>query len=178
VKGKGFTVFFTGLSGAGKSTTANALVEQLQDAGRSVTLLDGDAVRKHLSRELGFSKEHRDLNIHRIGFVAAEITRHGGACICANIAPYDAARRQARAMVETHGGFVLVHVATPISVCESRDSKGLYAKARAGLLPEFTGVSDPYEAPADAEVTIDTSTTSLAEAVERIRRFLKRKGYL
>jgi sulfate adenylyltransferase len=175
---KGFTVFFTGLSGAGKSTTANALVERLHEAGRSVTLLDGDAVRKHLSRELGFSKEHRDLNIRRIGFVAAEITRHGGACICANIAPYDAARREARAMVETHGGFVLVHVDTPISVCESRDSKGLYAKARAGLLPEFTGVSDPYETPADAEITIDTSTTSSIDAVQRIMRWLREKSYL
>lgn len=178
MKGKGFTVFFTGLSGAGKSTTANALAEYLRELGRSVTVLDGDAVRKHLSRELGFSREHRDLNIRRIGFVAAEITRHGGACICANIAPYDAARREARGMVEARGGFVLVHVATPISVCETRDSKGLYARARAGLLPEFTGVSDPYELPVDAEITIDTSTTSSAEAVERIMRFLKAKDYL
>jgi sulfate adenylyltransferase len=178
VKGQGFTVFFTGLSGAGKSTTANALAEHLRELGRSVTVLDGDAVRKHLSRELGFSKEHRDLNIRRIGFVAAEITRHGGVCICANIAPYDAARREARGMVEARGGFVLVHVATPISVCEARDYKGLYARARAGLLPEFTGVSDPYERPLDAEITIDTSTTSSAEAVERIIRFLKAKDYL
>jgi sulfate adenylyltransferase len=178
VKGKGFTVFFTGLSGAGKSTTANVLADQLHELGRSVTVLDGDAVRKHLSRELGFSREHRDLNIRRIGFVAAEITRHGGACICANIAPYDAARREARAMVEARGGFVLVHVATPISVCEARDSKGLYARARSGLLPEFTGVSDPYETPADAEITIDTSTTSPADAVERILHFLKAKDYL
>ena len=175
---KGFTVFLTGLSGAGKSTTANALMERLAHSGRSVTLLDGDAVRKHLSRELGFSKEHRDLNIRRIGFVASEITKHGGVCICANIAPYDGARRDARALVEAHGGFVLVHIATPLSVCESRDSKGLYAKARAGLLREFTGVSDPYEAPADAEITIDTSTTSPDEAAEQIFRFLKAREYL
>jgi sulfate adenylyltransferase len=175
---KGFTVFFTGLSGAGKSTTANALMERLRASGRSVTLLDGDAVRKHLSRELGFSKEHRDLNIRRIGFVSAEVNRHGGVCICANIAPYDAARREARAMVEAHGRFILVHVATPLSVCESRDSKGLYAKARAGLLQEFTGVSDPYEEPADAEITIDTSKVSPGDAAERIVSFLKVNGYL
>ena len=178
MKAKGFTVFLTSLSGAGKSTTANALLNRLVESGRSVTLLDGDSVRKHLSRELGFSREHRDLNIHRIGFVAAEITRHGGVCICANIAPYDAARREARAMVEAHGGFVLVHVATPLSVCESRDSKGLYARARAGLLREFTGVSDPYETPKDAEITIDTSTTSPNDAAGLIVHFLKVQGYL
>lgn len=153
-------------------------MNRLAEAGRRVTLLDGDAVRKHLSRELGFSKEHRDLNIRRIGFVAAEITMHGGACICANIAPYDAARKDARAMVEAHGGFVLVHVSTPLPVCESRDSKGLYAKARAGLLAEFTGVSDPYETPTDAEITIDTSTTSPNDAAGRIVSFLKANGYL
>jgi sulfate adenylyltransferase len=178
VKGKGFTVFLTGLSGAGKSATADALIERLNRSGRTVTLLDGDAVRKHLSRELGFSKEHRDLNIRRIGFVAAEITKHGGACVCANIAPYDATRKEARAMVEAHGGFVLVHIATPLSVCESRDSKGLYAKARAGLLPAFTGVTDPYETPADAEITIDTSTTSTNDAAEMIFGFLRVHGYL
>src|SRR5262249_1258455 len=123
---KGLTVFLTGFSGAGKSTTADALTKRLDAIGRSVTVLDGDVVRKHLSRELGFSKEHRDLNIRRIGFVAAEITRHGGACICSNIAPYDATRNEVRAMVEEYGLFVLVHVATPLSTCESRDSKGLY----------------------------------------------------
>ena len=178
MKAKGFTVFFTGLSGAGKSTTANALLSRIEESGRRVTLLDGDAVRKHLSRELGFSKEHRDLNILRIGFVAAEITKHGGSCICANIAPYQAARSEVRAMVEAHGGFVLVHVATPLSVCESRDAKGLYARARAGLLQAFTGVSDPYEAPVDAELTIDTSLISPTDAAERIVRFLRRSGYL
>lgn len=175
---RGFTVFLTGLSGAGKSTTANALMSQLDGLGRAVTLLDGDSVRKHLSRELGFSKEHRDLNILRIGFVAAEVTRHGGACICANIAPYDAARKEARAMVESHGGFILVHVSTPLAVCEARDSKGLYARARAGLVAAFTGVSDPYETPTDAEITIDTSTSTPEGAAEAIIRFLKDRRYL
>ena len=175
---KGFTVFFSGLSGAGKSTTASALMERLTQAGRRVTLLDGDAVRKHLSSELGFSREHRDLNIRRVGFVASEVTRHGGACICANIAPYDSARKEARAMVEALGGFVLVHVSTPLSVCESRDPKGLYARARAGLLKAFTGVSDPYEKPTDADITIDTSNMSPKDAAEMIVRFLKQRGYL
>ena len=153
-------------------------MERLTQAGRRVTLLDGDAVRKHLSSELGFSREHRDLNIRRVGFVASEVTRHGGACICANIAPYDAARKQARAMVEALGGFVLVHVSTPLSVCESRDPKGLYARARAGLLNAFTGVSDPYEKPTDADITIDTSNMSPNDAAEMILRFLKQRGYL
>jgi sulfate adenylyltransferase len=177
VRAKGFTVFFTGLSGAGKSTTANALRNRLEQLGRSVTLLDGDSVRKHLSRELGFSREHRDLNILRVGFVAAEVTKHGGACICANIAPYHATRNEVRTMVAAHGGFVLVHVSTPLSVCESRDAKGLYARARAGLLQAFTGVSDPYEAPTDAEITIDTSTISPNDAAERIVGFLRSSGY-
>lgn len=175
---KGVTVFLTGLSGAGKSTTASTLLNRLEQFGRNVTLLDGDAVRRHLSRELGFSKEHRDLNIRRVGFVAAEITKHGGVCICANIAPYQATRREVRAMVEAYGGFVLVHVATPLSVCEARDSKGLYAKARAGLLQAFTGVSDPYETPIDAEITLDTSEISPDDAAERIVRHLQSSGYL
>src|SRR5690606_24803985 len=137
---QGFTVFFTGLSGSGKSTIANALmVKLLEIGGRQVTLLDGDLVRKHLSSELGFSKEHRDLNILRIGFVASEITRNGGAAICCPIAPYAATRQQVRRMVEEAGGsFIEVHVATPLEECERRDRKGLYAKARAGLLKNFT----------------------------------------
>ncbi len=176
---QGFTVFFTGLSGAGKSTIANALmVKLLQMGGRPVTLLDGDIVRKHLSSELGFSKEHRDINILRIGFVASEITKNGGVAICAPIAPYDGTRQRVRRMIEPVGGFVLVHVATPLEVCEQRDRKGLYAKARAGIIKEFTGISDPYEEPADAEVTIDTTDTSPDEAANRIILYLERLGYI
>jgi len=154
----GVVVFFTGLSGAGKSTIARALEAKLLEEGRRVTLLDGDIVRQHLSSELGFSKEHRDLNIRRIGYVAAEVARHGGIAICAPIAPYDATRKAVRRMVEEAGGrFILVHVSTPIEVSEARDTKGLYAKARAGVLQGFTGVNDPYEVPEDAEITTDGS---------------------
>jgi sulfate adenylyltransferase len=165
----GVTVFLTGLSGAGKSTVADALVAQLETEGRTVTVLDGDVVRTHLSSELTFSREHRDLNIRRIGWVAGEIVRHGGTVVVAAIAPYEAAREQARALVQEHGRFVLVHLATPLEVCEARDVKGLYARARSGEIAEFTGVSDPYEPPARAEVTIDTSVTPLEESVARIR---------
>lgn len=176
---QGFTVFFTGLSGSGKSTIAHALrVKLLEMGGRGVTLLDGDLVRKNLSSELGFSKEHRDLNIRRIGFVAAEIARAGGAAICAPIAPYDAVRREVRATAQPAGGFVLVHVATPLEVCEQRDRKGLYAKARAGIIKEFTGISDPYEEPSDAEVVIDTSDVTPEEAVRAVVLYLEREGYL
>jgi sulfate adenylyltransferase len=173
------TVFLTGLSGSGKSTIASALrARLLERGGRQVTLLDGDLVRQNLSSELGFSREHRDLNIRRIGFVAAEVTRHGGTAICAPIAPYDAARKDARRQIASHGGFVLVHVSTPIEVCEARDRKGLYAKARAGLVKEFTGVSDPYEAPADAEITIDTSVLDRDAAVGVLVSYLEREGYI
>jgi sulfate adenylyltransferase len=176
---QGVTIFFTGLSGSGKSTIANVLrVKFLEMGGRPVTLLDGDIVRKHLSSELGFSKEHRDLNIHRIGFVASEITKNGGIAICAPIAPYDAVRKEVRAMIEPQGGFVLVHLSTPLEVCEGRDRKGLYAKARAGLVQQFTGVSDPYEAPDDAGVVIDTSLMSPEEAAQEIFLHLERQGYI
>jgi sulfate adenylyltransferase len=176
---QGFTVFFTGLSGSGKSTIANALlVKLLEMGGRPVTMLDGDLVRKNLSSELGFSKEHRDLNIRRIGYVASEITKAGGIALCAPIAPYDKTRRDVRSSVESNGGFVLVHVATSLEVCEGRDRKGLYAKARAGLIPEFTGISDPYEEPADAEVTIDTTALSPEEAANQIILYLERLGYI
>ncbi len=176
---QGFTVLFTGLSGAGKSTIANALVVRfLEMGGRPVTLLDGDLVRKHLSSELGFSKEHRDINIRRIGFVASEITKNGGIAICAPIAPYDRVRKEVRAMVEPLGGFLLVHVAAPLEVCEARDRKGLYAKARAGLVKEFTGVSDPYEEPRDAEVVIDTTDVSPDAAAQQIILHLEREGYV
>jgi sulfate adenylyltransferase len=176
---QGFTVFFTGLSGSGKSTIANALlVKLLEMGGRPVTMLDGDLVRKHLSSELGFSKEHRDINIRRIGYVASEITKSGGIAICAPIAPYDATRKAVRSMVEPGGGFVLVHITTSLEVCEARDRKGLYAKARAGLIPEFTGISDPYEEPADAEMAIDTAQFSPDEAANQIILYLERLGYI
>src|SRR3712207_2427551 len=167
--GSGVTVFLTGLSGAGKSTVADALVAELEAEGRPVTVLDGDVVRTHLSSELTFSREHRDLNIARIGWVAGEITRHGGTVVVAAIAPYEAARLEARKLVEEHGRFVLVHLATPLEVCEQRDVKGLYARARAGEIAGFTGVSDPYEPPGHAEVVIDTSVVPLEESVARIR---------
>jgi len=176
---QGFTVFFTGLSGAGKSTIANVLlVKFLEMGGRPVTLLDGDVVRKHLSSELGFSKEHRDLNIRRIGFVASEITKNGGIAICAPIAPYASVRQEVRAMVEQGGGFVLVHVATPLEICEQRDRKGLYAKARAGMIQQFTGISDPYEVPGDADMAIDTSDLTPAEAAQEVILHLEREGYI
>ncbi|HEV7876270.1 MAG TPA: adenylyl-sulfate kinase [Nocardioides sp.] len=165
----GVTVFLTGLSGAGKSTIADALVAQLEAEGRPVTVLDGDVVRTHLSSELTFSRADRDLNIRRIGWVAGEVVKHGGTVVVAAIAPYEAARQEARQLVEKHGRFVLVHLSTPLAVCEQRDVKGLYAKARSGEIPEFTGVSDPYEPPARAEVVLDTSAVPLEESVSRIR---------
>ena len=176
---QGLTVFFTGLSGSGKSTVANVLlVKLLEMGGRPVTLLDGDIVRKNLSSELGFSKEHRDLNIQRIGFVASEITKNGGIAICAPIAPYDGVRKSVREVIEPLGGFILVHVATPLEVCEQRDRKGLYAKARAGIIKEFTGISDPYEEPADAELAIDTTDMTPEEAAHRVILHLEAEGYI
>jgi sulfate adenylyltransferase len=176
---QGLTVFFTGLSGSGKSTIANALlVKLLEMGGRPVTLLDGDLVRKHLSSELGFSKEHRDINIRRIGYVASEITKNGGMAICAPIAPYDAMRREIRQMIEPLGGFVLVHVATSLDECERRDRKGLYAKARAGILKQFTGISDPYEEPADASLVLQTEGTTPEQMADQVIAHLKREGYL
>lgn len=175
----GFTIFFTGLSGAGKSTVSNLVrIRLLERGGRRVSFLDGDLVRRHLSSELGFSREHRDMNIRRIGFVASEITKIGGIAICAPIAPYDAIRREVRKAIEAVGGFVLVFVDTPIDVCEQRDRKGLYAKARAGLIPEFTGVSDPYEPPLDAEVVVRTTEVSAEEGANRVIEYLERTGYL
>lgn len=176
---QGLTVFFTGLSGSGKSTIANALLVKLLEVGsRRVTMLDGDLVRKHLSSELGFSREHRDLNILRIGYVASEITKYGGVAICAPIAPYAATRRRVREMVEANGGFVEIHVATPLEICEQRDRKGLYAKARAGILKEFTGISDPYEEPQNPEMRIDTRDLSPDLAAHRILVKLESLGYI
>lgn len=176
---QGLTIFFTGLSGAGKSTIASVLVTKfLEVGGRPVTLLDGDLVRKHLSSELGFSKEHRDLNIHRIGYVASEITKNGGIAICAPIAPYDSTRKHVRAMIEPLGGFIMVHLSTSVEVCEERDRKGLYAKARAGIIKEFTGISDPYEEPTDAEVVINTAEFTPEEAAQEIILHLEREGFI
>jgi sulfate adenylyltransferase len=176
---RGFTLFFTGLSGSGKSTIARALLAKLMELGtRSVTLLDGDLVRKHLSSELGFSREHRNINIQRIGYVASEITKHGGIAICAPIAPYTEMRRAVRAMISEYGGFYEIYVSTPLEVCEARDRKGLYAKARAGIVKEFTGVSDPYETPQHAELVIDTQYTPVQEALTLILERLQTDGYL
>jgi sulfate adenylyltransferase len=176
---QGVTIFFTGLSGSGKSTIANVLMTKfLEMGGRPVTLLDGDLVRKHLSSELGFSKQHRDINIRRIGYVASEITKNGGIAICAPIAPYDATRKHVRGLIEPLGGFILVHLATSLEDCEQRDRKGLYAKARAGVLKEFTGISDPYEEPKDAEVVINTAELTPEEAAQEIMLHLEREGFV
>jgi sulfate adenylyltransferase len=176
---QGLTIFFSGLSGSGKSTIANVLMTKfLEVGGRPVTMLDGDLVRKHLSSELGFSKEHRDINIRRIGYVASEITKNGGIAICAPIAPYDLTRKDVRALIEPVGGFILVHLSTSVDVCESRDRKGLYAKARAGILKEFTGISDPYEEPTDAELHINTAELSPEEAAQEIVLHLEREGFI
>ncbi len=178
-KQQGFTVFFTGLSGAGKSTIARVLYERLMEiGGRPVTLLDGDIVRRHLSSELGFSKEHRDINVRRIGFVASEITKNRGIAICAPIGPYAETRREVREMVEAYGGFLEVYVCTPLEVCESRDRKGLYAKARAGVMKGFTGVDDPYEAPDAPEVSIDTTDMTPDEAAQEVLLCLEREGFI
>ncbi len=175
---QGFTVFFTGLSGSGKSTVANALVDRLMESGRNVTLLDGDVVRTHLGKGLGFSREDRSTNVQRIGYVASEITKHGGIAVCAPIAPYEADRRANRDAIEAGGGYVEVFVSTPLEVCEARDVKGLYAKARAGIIKEFTGISDPYEAPTDAEIDIPTQEMEVGEAVDKIIGDLTEMGYL
>ena len=176
---QGFTVFFTGLSGSGKSTIANALlVKMLENGGRNVTLLDGDEVRKNLSSELGFSREHRDLNITRIGYVASEITKNGGVAICAPIAPYSATRRKVREMIAPLGGFIEIHVATSLETCEARDRKGLYAKARAGIIKEFTGISDPYEEPENPEMRIHTEEMEPELAAHRIFVKLESMGFI
>lgn len=176
---QGFTVFFTGLSGSGKSTIANALMVKLMEmGGRPVTLLDGDVVRKHLSSELGFSKEHRDINIKRIGYVASEITKNGGIAICAPIAPYTATRRAVREMIEAYGAFVEVHVATSIEECEARDRKGLYKLAREGKIKEFTGISDPYEEPATPELRVDTAGVDVDHCAHQVILKLESMGLI
>ena len=176
---QGFTVFLTGLSGAGKSTVAKVLFSRFLEIGdRPVTLLDGDIVRRNLSSNLKFTKEDRDINVRRIGFVASEITKNRGIAICAPIAPYESTRSEIRSTIESYGGFIEVHVSTPIEICEKRDRKGMYAKARAGLIKGFTGVDDPYEIPASPEVSINTTDITPSEAAQEILLFLGQKGFI
>ena len=176
---RGFTIFFTGLSGSGKSTLANGLmVKLLENGNRPVTLLDGDIVRTHLSSELGFSKEHRSLNVRRIGFVASEITKNKGIAICAPIAPYKKDRRSNRDLISKLGGYIEIHVSTSIEKCEERDAKGLYKLAREGVIKEFTGISDPYEAPENAEIVIDSSGIKPEKLVDKIYNQIHKLGYI
>jgi len=176
---QGFTVFFTGFSGSGKSTIANALMVKLMEmGGRPVTLLDGDIVRKNLSSELGFSKEHRDLNIRRIGYVASEITKNGGIAICAPIAPYASTRRAVREDVEQFGAFAEVHVATSIEECERRDRKGLYKLAREGKIKEFTGISDPYDVPENPELRVETENVDVDHCAHQVLLKLESMGLI
>jgi sulfate adenylyltransferase len=180
VKSKqGFTIFFTGLSGSGKSTLANALsIKLMEIQNRPITILDGDIVRTNLSSELNFSKEHRSINIRRIGFVANEITKNGGIAICAPIAPYESDRAYNRSQISENGGYIEVYVSTPLDTCIERDEKGLYAKAKKGLIPNFTGISDPYEIPTKPEFTIDTTKTNIDNVVDSIIEYLKKEGFL
>ncbi|MFV0335254.1 MAG: bifunctional sulfate adenylyltransferase/adenylylsulfate kinase [Tropicimonas sp.] len=174
---QGFTVFFTGFSGSGKSTIANALMVKLMEmGGRPVTLLDGDVVRKHLSSELGFSKEHRDINIRRIGYVASEITKNGGIALCAPIAPYASTRQTVREMIEAYGAFIEVHVSTPIETCEARDRKGLYKLAREGKIKEFTGISDPYDVPENPELRLETDGVDVDHCAHQVLLKLEQLG--
>jgi len=177
---RGLVLFFTGLSGSGKSTLARALVDKLLEQGqRTVTSLDGDVVRRNLSAGLSFSREDRETNIRRIGWVAAEIARHGGVAVVSPIAPFDGTRQEVRRYVEDAGGtFFLIHVATPVEECERRDRKGLYAKARQGLIPEFTGISSPYEEPADADVRVDTTGHTVEGALAVVEKALSASGLL
>ena len=176
-RARGLTVFFTGLSGSGKSTLARALAARLEDVGRTVTLLDGDEVRRLLSTGLGFSREDIATNIARIAFVAAEVNRHGGVAVCAPIAPFAAVRADARARVSASGAFVLVHVATPLAECERRDRKGLYARARAGEIADFVGIDTPYEVPDDADLTIDTTGRNVHDCLADVWALLEQRGY-
>ena len=176
---QGFTVFITGLSGAGKSTLAKVLmVKFMEMRDRPVTLLDGDIVRRNLSSELTFSKEHRNLNITRIGFVASEITKNGGIAICAPIAPYEESRRHNRELISSYGGYIEVFLSTPLDICEQRDRKGLYAKARTGKMKGVTGVDDPYVSPANPEITIDTTEVTPDEAAQEVLLYLAEHGYI
>lgn len=179
LKKRGFTVFFTGLSGSGKSTIANGLlIKLLENGSRPVTLLDGDMVRTHLSRELGFSKDHRSLNVQRIGYVASEITKNGGVAICAPIAPYKNDRKFNRKLISKVGGYIEIYVSTPLAKCEQRDAKGLYKMAREGIIKEFTGISDPYQVPKNPDITIDSSETAPEILVDALYTKIKKMGYI
>jgi len=176
---QGFTLFFTGLSGSGKSTIANALAVKLMEIqDRNITMLDGDIVRTYLSSELGFSQEHRSLNVRRVGFVASEISKNGGIALCALIAPYTKDRQHNRDLISAQAGYIEIHIATSLAECERRDLKGLYAKARQGIIPNFTGISDPYEDPKNAELVIDTTTKTIDDSVDMIINYLKTEGYI
>ena len=176
---QGLTLFFTGFSGSGKSTLARIIYAKFIEEGkRPVTLLDGDVVRHNLSSELGFSKKDRNTNVRRIGYVASEITKNRGVAICAPIAPYQEIRREVREKIEEYGSFVEIHVSTSIEECESRDRKGLYAKARKGIIPEFTGISDPYDVPENPEIKVDTKDISPMQAAQIIYLYLIREGYI
>ncbi len=176
---QGFTLFMTGLSGAGKSTISEALTAKVQkDFGRPVTILDGDIVREMLSSGLTFSRADRELNIRRIGYVASEVSRHGGICVCAAIAPFRSARDEARARISQVGRFYEIHIATPLAVCEQRDPKGLYKKARRGEIKGFTGIDDPFEAPEQPELYLDTSLYTVEESVAKILSLPKADGLL
>jgi adenylylsulfate kinase len=173
---EGFTLWFTGLSGAGKTTIAELVRPELEVRGRKVEWLDGDEVREHLSKGLGFSKDDRDTNIDRIGWVASKLTRHGAAVIVSAISPYAAARQKARSMVEDHGAFVEVFVDASVAECARRDVKGLYEKAMKGEIPNFTGISDPYEPPANPEIRIESEHESPEESAQRILQLLEERG--
>ncbi len=175
---RGLVVFFTGLSGSGKSTVARGLVDRLHETDRSLTVLDGDVARRMLSSGLGFSREDRDTNIRRLGWVGAEVARHGGVAVLAPIAPFAATRAEVRRMVEANGDLVLVWISTPLEECERRDRKGLYAKARRGEIPDFTGISSPYEQPDDADLVIDTTDVSVDDAVEQVWDYLVDGGWI
>jgi sulfate adenylyltransferase len=177
VNRRGVCVWLTGLSGAGKSTIARILAGRLERRGRPVTLLDGDVVRTHLSKGLGFSKDDRDTNIRRIGFVASEVVRHGGAVICAVVSPYESTREEARRQIG-EDAFVLVHVATPLEECERRDVKGLYAKARRGEITGMTGIDDPYEPPSSPDIVLDTMDCDAERCADRVEQLLDLKGWL
>jgi sulfate adenylyltransferase len=179
LKKRGFTIFFTGLSGSGKSTLANGLmIKLLEDGNRPVTLLDGDIVRTHLSSELGFSKEHRSINVQRIGYVASEVTKNNGIAICAPIAPYEKDRLINRNLISTYGGYIEIFVNTSLKKCEERDSKGLYKLARKGIIKEFTGISDPYEIPKNAEIVIDSGEKTPEDLVEELYVRIQELGYI